>query len=151
MPANCAEISKVTSSGRNWILRDLEPPEAKAFDWKYSSCIRLWNTIMKNWFHHHLDNFISFPLIYRFAGIRHVLTELEAKNWKHCSNYTVTYIYLSHYFISNLYDVNFVHGLRPLTFWLHYCRGCNVVLYCKCYEDQQISQCDWLSNTNSLL
>ena len=41
MPANCAEISKVTSDGGNWILRDLELPEAKAFDRKYSSCIRL--------------------------------------------------------------------------------------------------------------
>ena len=41
MPANCAEISKVTSGGGNWILRDLGPPEAKAFDRKYSSCIRL--------------------------------------------------------------------------------------------------------------
>ena len=40
-PANCAEISKVTSGGGNWILRDLGPPEAKAFDWKYSCCIRL--------------------------------------------------------------------------------------------------------------
>ena len=29
MPANCAEISKVTSGGGNWILRDLGPPEAK--------------------------------------------------------------------------------------------------------------------------
>ena len=45
---NCAEISKVTSGGGNWILRDLGPPEAKAFDRKYSSCIRLRNTIMKN-------------------------------------------------------------------------------------------------------
>ena len=41
MPTNCAEISKVTSGGGNWILRDLESPEAKAFDRKYSSCIRL--------------------------------------------------------------------------------------------------------------
>ena len=41
MPANCAEISKVTSGGGNWILRDLGPPEAKAFDQIYSSCIRL--------------------------------------------------------------------------------------------------------------
>ena len=41
LPANCAEISKVTSGGGNWILRDLGPPEAKAFDQKYSSCIRL--------------------------------------------------------------------------------------------------------------
>ena len=41
MPANCAKISKVTSGGGNWILRDLGPPEAKAFDRKYSSCIRL--------------------------------------------------------------------------------------------------------------
>ena len=41
LPANCAEISKVTSGGGNWILRDLGPPEAKAFDRKYSSCIRL--------------------------------------------------------------------------------------------------------------
>ena len=41
MPANCAEISKVTSGGGNWILRDLGPPEAKAFDRKYSSCIPL--------------------------------------------------------------------------------------------------------------
>ena len=90
MPANCAEIGKVTSGGRNWILLDLESPEAKAFDRKYSSCIRLWNTIMKKWFHHHLENFISFPLIYRFAGIRRVLTELEAENLKHHSNYTVT-------------------------------------------------------------
>ena len=32
MPANCAEISKVTSGGGNWILRDLGPPEAKVFD-----------------------------------------------------------------------------------------------------------------------
>ena len=90
LPANCAEISKVTSGSGNWILRDLGPPEAKAFDRKYSSCIRLWNTTMKNWFRYHLDNFISFPLIYRFVGIRRVLTELEADNWKHRSNYTVT-------------------------------------------------------------
>ena len=90
MPANYAEIRRVTSGGGNWILRDLEPPEAKAFDRKYSSCIRLWNTIVKKWFHHHLEDFISFPLIYRFAGIRRVLTELEAENWKHRSNYTVT-------------------------------------------------------------
>ena len=41
LPANCVEISKVTSGGGNWILRDLGPPEAKAFDRKYSSCIRL--------------------------------------------------------------------------------------------------------------
>ena len=41
LPANCSEISKVTSGGGNWILRDLEPLEAKAFDRKYSSCIRL--------------------------------------------------------------------------------------------------------------
>ena len=39
--AICAEISKVTSDGGNWILRDLGTPEAKAFDRKYSSCIRL--------------------------------------------------------------------------------------------------------------
>ena len=45
---------------------------------------------MKNWLRYHLENFISFPLIYRFAGIRRVLTELEADNWKHRSNYTVT-------------------------------------------------------------
>ena len=87
MPANCAEISKVTSGGENGILRDLGPPEAKAFDREYSSCIRLWNTTMKNWLRHHLENFISFPLIYRFAGIRRVLIELEADNWKHRSNY----------------------------------------------------------------
>ena len=43
-----AEISKVTSGGGNWILGDLGPSEAKAFDRKYSSCIRLRNTIMKN-------------------------------------------------------------------------------------------------------
>ena len=90
MPVNCAEMSKVTSGGGNWILRDLGPPEAKAFDRKYSPCICLWNTKMKNWFRHHLENFISFPLTYRFAGIRRVLTELEADNWKHRSNYTVT-------------------------------------------------------------
>ena len=30
--------------------------------------------------------------MYRFAGIRRVLTELEADNWKHRSNYTVTVI-----------------------------------------------------------
>ena len=86
MPANCAEISKMTSGGGNWILRDLGPPEAKAFNRKYSSCIRLWNTAMKNKFRHHLENFISFPLIYRFASIRRVLTDLEADNWKHRSN-----------------------------------------------------------------
>ena len=90
LPTNCAEISKVTSSGGNLILRDLGPPEAKALDLKYSSCIRLWNTTMKNWFCHHLENFISFPLIYSFAVIRCVLTELEADNWKHRSNYMVT-------------------------------------------------------------
>ena len=90
MPANCAEISKVTSGDGNWILRDLGPPEAKAFDRKFSSCIRLWNTTIKNWSRHHLENFISFPLIYKFVGIRRVLTELEADNWKHRSNYTVT-------------------------------------------------------------
>ena len=70
--------------------RELEPSMWKAFDRKYSSCIRLWNMTMKNWFRHHLENFISFPLIYRFAGIRCVLTEIEANNWKHRSNYTVT-------------------------------------------------------------
>ena len=32
---------------------------------------------MKNWFRHHLDNVISFPLIYRFAGIRRVLRWFE--------------------------------------------------------------------------
>ena len=78
MLANCAEISKVTSGGGNWILQDLGPLEAKAFDRKYSSCIRLRITTVKNRFRHHLENFISFPLIYRFAGIRRVLTELEA-------------------------------------------------------------------------
>ena len=36
LPANCAEISKVTSGGGNRILRDLGPPEAKAFDRKYT-------------------------------------------------------------------------------------------------------------------
>ena len=41
MPAKCAEISKVASGGGNWILWDLGLPEAKAFDRKYSSCIRL--------------------------------------------------------------------------------------------------------------
>ena len=86
LPANCAKISKVTSGGGNWILRDLGPPEAKAFDRKYSSWIRLWNTTMKNWFRHYLENFISFPLIYRFASVRRVLTELESDNWKHRSN-----------------------------------------------------------------
>ena len=45
---------------------------------------------MKNWFRHHLENFMSFPLIYRFEGIQRVLTELEADNWKHRSSYTVT-------------------------------------------------------------
>ena len=48
LPTNCAEISKVTSGGGNWILRDLGPPEAKAFDRKYSSCLRLLNTTMQN-------------------------------------------------------------------------------------------------------
>ena len=41
LPANCAEISKVTSGGGNLILRDFGPLEVKAFDRKYSSCIRL--------------------------------------------------------------------------------------------------------------
>ena len=50
---------------------------------------------MQNWFCHHLENFICFPLIYRFAGIRRVLTELEADNWKHRPNYTVTLIGLN--------------------------------------------------------
>ena len=39
LSANCAEISKVTSGGGNWILRDLGPPEAKEFNQKHSSCI----------------------------------------------------------------------------------------------------------------
>ena len=69
-------------------FRELELSMWKAFDRKYSSCIRLCNKTMTNWFRHHLENFISFPLIYRFAGIRRV--ELEADNWKHRSNYTVT-------------------------------------------------------------
>ena len=64
-----------------------------------NTALVLWNTTMKNWFRHHLENFISFPLIHRFAGIRRVLTELEADNWKHRSNYTVTlrlaYFYMS--------------------------------------------------------
>ena len=47
---------------------------------------------MKNRFHHHLESFINFPLIYRFAGIRRVITELEADKWKHRSNYTVSLI-----------------------------------------------------------
>ena len=34
----------------------------------------------ENQFRHYLESFISFPLIYRFAGIRRVLTELEADN-----------------------------------------------------------------------
>ena len=42
MSANCAEISKVTSGGGSLILRDFGPPEANAFDRKYSMyCIRL--------------------------------------------------------------------------------------------------------------
>ena len=41
MPVSCAEISKVTSGGGSWILRDMGPPEAKAFGQKYSSCTRL--------------------------------------------------------------------------------------------------------------
>ena len=48
MPANCAEISKVTSGGGNWILQDLGPPEAKATDRKYSYCICLLNKTMRN-------------------------------------------------------------------------------------------------------
>ena len=83
MPANCTKISKVTSGGGNWILRDMGRESVR-------SEIQLLYSFMKNWFRHHLDNFISFPLIYRFAGIRRVLTELEADNWKHRSNYTVT-------------------------------------------------------------
>ena len=60
-------------------FREMEPSMWKAFDRKYSSCIRLWITTMKNWFSHHLENFISFLLIYRFADIRRVLTELETE------------------------------------------------------------------------
>ena len=41
LSANCVEISKVTSGGRNLILQDLGSLEAKAFNRKYSSCIRL--------------------------------------------------------------------------------------------------------------
>ena len=41
MPANCAEIGKVSSGGGNWILPDFGSTEAKVFDQKYSSCIRL--------------------------------------------------------------------------------------------------------------
>ena len=29
---------------------------------------------------HHLDNFISFPLIYSFVGVRCVLLELQTEN-----------------------------------------------------------------------
>ena len=47
---------------------------------------------MKNWLRYYLDNFISFPLIFGFVGIRRVLAELEADNWKHRSNCTVTLI-----------------------------------------------------------
>ena len=63
---------------------------------------------MKNWFRHHLVNFISFPLIYRFAGIRRVLTELEADHWKHRSNYTVTlsYIYCAKIIYSSCISLN---------------------------------------------
>ena len=43
----------------------------------------------KQTFYHHLDNCISFPLIYRFVGVRCVLTELRTENWKHCSKWTV--------------------------------------------------------------
>ena len=72
-------------------FRELEPSMWKAFDRKYIDHLY---SFMKydyeNGFQHHLENFISFPLIYRSAGIRRVLTELEADNWKHRSNYTVT-------------------------------------------------------------
>ena len=33
---------------------------------------------------------LSIDIYGRFVGIRRVLTELEADNWKHSSNYTVT-------------------------------------------------------------
>ena len=33
---------------------------------------------------------LSIDTRYRFEGIRRVLIELEADNWKHRSNYTVT-------------------------------------------------------------
>ena len=36
-------------------------------------------TFLKQYFHHHLDNFISFPLVYSFVGIWCVLTELYGK------------------------------------------------------------------------
>ena len=44
---------------------------------KRSIGIQLLYSFMK---YDHLENFISFPLIYRFASIRCVLTELEADN-----------------------------------------------------------------------
>ena len=110
-----------------WGTWNLHDPEVKAFDWKYSSCIRLWNTTMKNWFHH----FISFPLIYRFAGIRRVLTELQAENWKHRWNYLkseeqwgsakITGSHKKSVYIlklsSNLWEVFQTHSLALLWHW----------------------------------
>ena len=62
--------------------------------------VKKWNKQFELWcshlfinqksFHHHLDNFVSYPLIYKFVGIGCVLTELHTENWKHRSRWTVT-------------------------------------------------------------
>ena len=43
----------------------------------YGARIRLQTKIFKQTSHHHLDDFKGFPLIYRFVGVRCVLTELR--------------------------------------------------------------------------
>ena len=46
----------------------------------YEARVRLQAKRFKQTFHHHSDNFISFPLINRFVGVRCVLTKLRKEN-----------------------------------------------------------------------
>ena len=46
----------------------------------YDARIRLQTKNFKQTFHHHLDNFISIPLIYRIVGVQCVLAKLHTEN-----------------------------------------------------------------------
>ena len=57
-----------------------------------------------NKFHHHLDNFISFHLIYRlWASEAYLIAKLHTENWKHRSKWTVTLtLKLAGYFATHI-------------------------------------------------
>ena len=71
-------------------FQELEPSMWKAF--RNTALVFVYEiyTTMKNGLCHHLENFRSFPVMYRFEGIRCILMELEADNRKRRSNYMVT-------------------------------------------------------------